>query len=133
MAWVALVIVLALFECLLFSIRVGKARVKYGVVAPATTGNEIFERHFRVHHNTIELLVLFVPSIWLFAQLISPFWAAGIGAVYLVGRPLYAAAYVRDPKSRSLGFALSILPILALMIGVLVGAIRGIVVTGGVG
>jgi uncharacterized membrane protein YecN with MAPEG domain len=127
MAWVALVIVLALFEFVVFAILVGKARVKYGIHAPATTGNEIFERYFRVQQNTLEQLVLFLPSIWLFAQFISPTWAALIGAVFLIGRIVYALTYVRDPKRRSAGFGLSMLPNLVLMLGALVGAIRGII------
>lgn len=133
MAWVALVIVLALFEFFVFQAMVGRARGRYGVPAPATTGNEIFERHFRVQQNTLEQLLLFLPSIWLFATFISATWAAALGAVFLLGRAIYAVGYVRDPKSRGLGFGLTILPNLALMVGALVGAIRGIIAVASVG
>jgi hypothetical protein len=46
-------------------------------------------------------------------------WAAGIGAVYLVGRTIYVVTYIRDPATRAVGFALTALPILTLLIGAL--------------
>jgi hypothetical protein len=48
MAWVQLVALLALLECFFFAYAVGKARETYQLKAPATTGNENFERYFRV-------------------------------------------------------------------------------------
>ena len=124
MAYVLLVIVLALLQFVLFGILVGRARGKYAVQAPAVHGHEIFERYFRVHMNTLEQLVVFLPALWLFAQFVSPHWAAGLGAVYLVGRTLYLLSYVKDPKSRGLGFALSSMPSLVMLIGVLFEAVR---------
>ena len=123
MAWVVIVTVLALAQFIGFGILVGGARARYKVSAPATTGNEIFERYFRVQMNTLELVVLFVPAIWLFAVLVSANWAAGLGAVYLVGRMVYLRSYIREPKSRSLGFGLSALPILIMLGWVLCVAI----------
>lgn len=124
MPYVAIVTVVALIEFFFFGALVARARAKYGVAAPATTGNEIFERYFRVQMNTLEQLVVFLPLLWVFASFISPLWAAGLGAVFVVGRAIYAASYIRDPKSRALGFALTALPNFALMIGTLVWAIR---------
>jgi uncharacterized membrane protein YecN with MAPEG domain len=131
MPYVAIVTVLALLEFFWFSVRVGKAREKFGIAAPATSGNDIFERHFRVHMNTQEQLVLFLPALWIFAYFISPLWAAGLGVVFIVGRVIYANAYVRDPKSRSLGFGMSALPTFILLAGILVWAVRAVVLTGG--
>ena len=127
MPYVAIVTALALLQFVWFGLQVGKARAKYNVPAPATSGNEVFERYFRVQMNTCEQLVLFLPALWMFAHTVSPFWAAGLGAVYIVGRFVYAASYVRDPKSRSLGFALTALPCLVMLIGVLVWAVRALV------
>ena len=124
MAYVLLVIVLALLQYIFFSIAVGRARAKYGVHAPAIAGNEIFERYFRVHMNTLEQLIMFIPAVWLFAQFVSPHWAAGLGGVYLVGRVVYFLSYVKDPKSRGLGFALTSVPSLVMLVGVLVEALR---------
>lgn len=119
---VAIVIALALLEFVVFGMLVGRARGLYGVKAPATTGHEIFERYFRVHYNTMELLVVFVPATWLFGLYVSPRWGAAIGAVYLVGRVLYLRGYVRDPAKREIGFGLSVLPVLVLVVGALWGA-----------
>src|SRR5262249_10316110 len=117
MPFVAIVTVLALLEFFWLSLEVGKARSRYGIAAPATTGNELFERHFRVHMNTQEQLVMFLPSLWMFAHFVSPLWAAALGIVFILGRAIYAISYVRDPKSRGLGFGLSFFPTFVMMIG----------------
>ena len=122
MARVEIVIALTLLQLVYFSLRVGSARGKYQVQAPATTGNPIFERHYRVQMNTLEMIVVFIPAIWLFATHISPRWAALIGLIYLAGRFLYGHSYVADPSKRTLGFALSFLPTLVLLLGGLGGA-----------
>jgi uncharacterized MAPEG superfamily protein len=124
MPYVHIVIVLALIEFFYFGFAVGRARGRYNVPAPATSGNEMFERYFRVHMNTLELLVMFIPAILLFAHYFSPYVAAGIGAVYLIGRLLYFVTYVKDPKKRELSFGLSMLPIMILTVGAIVGAVR---------
>ena len=124
MPYVHLVIGLALVEFLYFGFQVGKAREVYKVPAPATTGDPVFERYFRVQMNTLELLVMFVPSILIFSFYLSPNIAAAVGAIYLVGRMVYLITYVKDPKSRSVGFALSMLPIMFLLGGALFGAVR---------
>ncbi len=126
MALVQLVIVLALLEFFAFGAAVGKARGTYGVAAPATSGNTMFERYYRVQMNTLELLVMLILSRWLAANYMNPRIVAGLGALYLVGRLVYFRSYVKDPKTRSLGFALSSGPILVLMLGALVGAARAV-------
>ena len=120
---VAIVSVLALLEYIAFGTAVARARGRYGVQAPAVTGHEVFERYFRVQQNTLELLVVLLPSLWLFAQYVHATWAAVLGAVYLVGRVLYFTGYVRDPARRELGFALSLGPVLILLVGALIGAV----------
>jgi uncharacterized membrane protein YecN with MAPEG domain len=124
MNYLHLVMGLALVQFLYFAIDVGRARARYGIQAPAVSGNELFERHFRVQQNTLELLVVLLPSLAMFGAYLDPRWAAGLGAVYLVGRLLYATGYVRDPKARSLGFLLSFLPIVVLLVGAIFGAVR---------
>jgi uncharacterized MAPEG superfamily protein len=120
---VTIVIVLALLQYVTFGFLVGSARGKYGVKAPAITGHEVFERHFRVQQNTLELIVAFVPAIWLFGLYVSPTWGAGLGVVYLVGRLVYFKSYVADPAKRGAGFGLSMLPIAAMIVGVLIAAV----------
>jgi len=121
---VFIVMGLALIQYMYFAFRVGGARERFGVKAPAITGNDQFERHFRVQQNTLELLVVLLPSLWMFANYLSPPTAAALGGVYLIGRFLYSIGYVKDPAKRGAGFGLSFLPIAALLLGGLYGAIR---------
>ena len=53
---------------------------------------------------------------------VSAAWSAGLGLVYLVGRALYLRGYVADPAKREIGFGLSVLPLLVLLLGALWGA-----------
>lgn len=124
---VAIVILIALLEFVAFGMLVGRARVLYGVKAPATSGHEVFDRYFRVHYNTLETLIVLVPSIWLFGLYVSPQWGAGLGAVYLVGRIVYFRSYIADPAQRSMGFGMSMMPVLVLLIGALLGVGRTLV------
>jgi glutathione S-transferase len=129
MPYVAIVTVLALLQFFWFGWQVGVARTRFNVPAPAVSGNEGFERAFRVQMNTQEQLVVFLPALWIFAYIVSPIWAAALGAVFIVGRALYARAYVSDPKTRSLGFALTALPNLLLLLGILIWSIWALVKT----
>jgi len=126
MAWVEIVTLLAVVQLAVFGMLVGRARMRYGVKAPATTGHETFERYFRVHMNTLETLVVFLPALWIAARYWSPPLMAAIGAVYLVGRQIYLAGYVRDPAARHAGYSLSFLPTAILVIAGLVGAVRAL-------
>jgi glutathione S-transferase len=127
MAWVTIVAMLALLEYFFFSIKVGQARGKYGVKAPATTGNEHFERYNRVHQNTLEQLIMFIPGLFAFATFVSPNWAAIIGVVFIVGRGLYFNLYISDPDKRGPGVLVSLLATATLVIGALVGAVMTLI------
>jgi glutathione S-transferase len=129
MPLVHIVVGLALAQFLFFCFAVGKARGTYKVAAPATTGNEMFERYFRVQMNTLELLVIFVPSMLLFGQYFGAYIATALGIIYLIGRTIYFMSYVKDPKSRSMGYGLSALPVIILLVGGIIGAIRAAVLT----
>jgi uncharacterized membrane protein YecN with MAPEG domain len=124
--WVTIVAMVALLEYFFFGLKVGQARGKYGVAAPATTGNEVFERHFRVHMNTLEQLVIFLPALYGFAVFVSPLWAAGIGVVFVVGRALYYTGYIAAPEKRGTGAGITFLANVVLVIGTIVGAVIGL-------
>jgi uncharacterized membrane protein YecN with MAPEG domain len=123
MEWVAIVTAIALLEYVYIALQVGNARTKYGVQAPATSGHEIFERTYRVQQNTVEQLVVFLPSIWLFASYVNAPLAAVLGIVFVVGRAVYLAGYVKDPAARSTGFILTFVPNVLLLLGGLGGAV----------
>ena len=127
MEYVAIVLVLVLLQYSFFAFKVGLARGKYEVHAPAVTGNEIFERYYRVQQNTLEQLVVFIPGLFLFASYTHALTAAGLGLVFFIGRMIYYQAYVNDPKSRGLGFTLSFLAAHALVLGGLVGAVLNLI------
>ena len=122
----AIVTILALAQYVYFSIQVGSYRGKYKVAAPAVSGAPEFERMFRVQQNTMEQLVVFVPTLWIFGHLVKPTYAAGFGLVYLVGRVIYRVEYVKDPTSRAPGFTLSFLPSAIMLIWSLIVALRGV-------
>lgn len=120
-----LVAVLAVGQLVGFSVLVALARGKYGVKAPAVTGHESFERVYRVHQNTLELLVAFLPALYLAAKYWPDNWIAALGSVYLIGRLVFWRSYVQAPETRALGFSLSALPILAMLLAALMGAVLG--------
>lgn len=123
MAFLTIITMLALLQFAYFGFRVGGARGKYGVKAPATSGHEEFDRYYRVHYNTMEQLVLFLPSLWTFGYFVGNHWAAGLGVIFLIGRLVYAYSYIKDPASRGAGMLMSVLPCYVMIIGALIGAV----------
>lgn len=123
MEYATIIAMLALVQYMFFIAMVGKSRLKYGIKAPSCTGNENFERVFRVQQNTIEQLVIFLPALFGFSYYVSPLWGPVIGTVYLVGRFVYYHAYVTDPASRGAGMLLTFIPNAMLTLGAIAGAI----------
>jgi uncharacterized membrane protein YecN with MAPEG domain len=117
MVWVSTIVLLAVLHFVVLGMIVGGARARYHVPAPATTGHPTFERLFRVHQNSLEMLIAFIPSVWLYGWWVSQSWATGIGIVFLAGRLLYTFQYVRDPKSRRIGAMLSFVTVMILIVG----------------
>jgi glutathione S-transferase len=123
--WPALITLGALV--LLFSLawNVGKARAKYKINAPATTGDPAFERVFRVQQNTLENTVIFLPALWLFAAFVNEMWASALGAVWIAARVWYAAAYQQEAGKRGPPFAVSTLIFFVLALGAAWGVVKG--------
>ncbi len=115
----AVVTLMTLLLYFYMSLRVGQARTKYGVAAPAITGNPDFERTFRVHANTLEWLPIFLASLWLFAIYWDDRVAAGLGLIWIIGRALYMTGYSKEAGARSLGFAIQALATGVLLFGAL--------------
>lgn len=104
MEYVALVTLLILVQYFFFFMQAGMARGKDTVVAPATSGDEMYERKSRVQMNTLEQMMITLPAMWVCAHYFSPKIAAILGLVFLIGRFAYSFLYVREPKSRAPGF-----------------------------
>ena len=118
---------LALAQYSMFGIQVGSLRQKYDAPAPIQTGHEQFERMNRVHLNTLEQLVVFIPALWMHAYYANPLWGAIIGLVFITGRFIYRAEYLKNPASRSPGFAMTILSSMVLLVWALVAAVLKLV------
>lgn len=130
MIYVTLVTSIMLIQLFVFDIKSGMARDKGGVKAPATTGDETYEKRNRIHLNTIELLMMGIPSMWIFGNYVHALTAAGLGMVFVIGRVIYSRSYMIDPDKRGTGFMISMLPVLTMMFGGFIGIIVSIVKSG---
>lgn len=120
----ALVVLLAVLLQFGTLFAVGKARGKYGIKAPATSGHPAFERAYRVQMNTLEAVLLFLPTLWVAVHYGFGGWAGVAGLVWIVGRVWYALAYLQDAARRGGGFVLAMLGWGAVLVMALVGLIR---------
>ena len=123
MEYVTVIAMLALIQYLYFGIAVGGARGRYGVAAPATTGDEAFERYFRVHQNTLEQLIVFIPAIFATGYFANEICAVAAGVAFLIGRTLYFRSYTKDAEKRGPGMIVTMAANVALIAGGLVGAL----------
>jgi glutathione S-transferase len=124
MNYIDIVAMLAVLQYVVFGSLVSRARGMYGIKAPAVIGAEPFERLYRVQMNTLELLVAFIPALYVAGRYWPASYVAALGAVYLIGRLLYWRAYV-GASPRTLGFSLSLGPVIILALMALVPAILG--------
>lgn len=123
MQYIEIVAVISVLQFFFFGFMTGMARRKSGLQAPAITGNESFERMYRVQLNTLETLVAFLPALFIAGKYWSPILVAVIGMVYIVGRFIYWRTYTQEPSSRGTGFLLSMIPTFLLILLALVGVI----------
>jgi glutathione S-transferase len=129
--WIMLVTVLALILLFTVTINVGRARIKSGIKPPQMSGDPEFERAVRVQQNTLEQLVLFLPALWIFGTVINPIYAAILGAVWIIGRILYAWGYYQAAEKRGPGFGLSSIATIVLLLGSVGGIVLQLVKSGG--
>lgn len=120
MAFIHFLALLAVLQYLYFGALVARARLRYKIKAPAVTGDENFERAYRVQMNTLEQLIIFLPALLIAGHYVPGVWVSALGIAYLVGRMLYGRAYVRDPASRGPGFIMAMVAnVLLLLTGLL--------------
>ncbi|MDH4042653.1 MAG: MAPEG family protein, partial [Gammaproteobacteria bacterium] len=115
MQYVSLVTLLLVIQYMIFTMMVGAARSKSGIKAPAVTGDENFERAYRVQMNTLEQLVMTLPALWLSALYFEPFVAALLGLAFFLGRALYRMGYMKSPEKRGPGFGIGFLATIGLI------------------
>lgn len=107
MVYTTLVTVLVLWLYAYTQLRVGAARQKHDVKAPSVDGPEGFLRALRVQNNFVENLIMFLPALWMFGWGWGDIWAAGLGAVFFIGRLFYALTYYKAPAKRGIWFIIS--------------------------
>ncbi len=114
--WPAVVTLLIVLLLFVNGFLVGRARGRYGIKAPATSGHEAFERVFRVQMNTQESALMVLPTLWIASWYGNPDQAALAGVVWVAARIWYALAYSRDAGKRGPAFGLSMLAFAALFV-----------------
>jgi uncharacterized MAPEG superfamily protein len=117
------VTILAVLMLFYTSVPVGRARGKHGIKAPAMTGHEDMDRAVRVHMNSLEQYALFMPLLWVATLTFTlvTWLPAALGLIWIVARFIYMQAYLRDPASRSVGFSLTLLATLGLLVLSVIG------------
>jgi len=120
----AAVTLLAVLISLAFAIGVARARRRTGINAPAMTGSPDLERAVRIQGNTVEQIVIFLPSLWLAALYFQGWWAPILGLVWCLGRIIYAFVYGSESKQRFPGFAPTVFSTIILWILAAIGIVQ---------
>jgi glutathione S-transferase len=121
----AIVTILALLFYFYAGINVGQMRGKHKIPAPLMSGHPEFDRAFRVHMNTLEQLVVFIPLLWIATRYFHmvPLLVPAVGLVWVIGRVLYMQGYMAAPEKRSTGFLVGIIATAALLIMSVIGIV----------
>ena len=119
----ALITLLTMLVLSIAAIAVGRARGKFGIHAPATTGNADFERVFRAQMNSQEATLMFLPTLWLAAQYspFPPMVVAALGYLWVLGRLWYLLGYWQAAGKREGGFVVGFVTWLLLFLVALIG------------
>ena len=118
-----IIVMMALALYIYFTVRVGANRGKLDFDSHACSGNEKFDLLFRVQHNTLEQLIVFIPATFAFAFYLSPVWVLLPGGLFLIGRLLYSSSYIKQPDKRAPGMILTLTANTALVLGTLVSVV----------
>ncbi len=116
MIFTQIMILLSILQFFGFGILVGRARSKYHIAPPAMSGHPIVERQIRIQQNTLEVLMMLLPSLWIATHYYPDWLTAGLTTIYFLGRLVYLHGYMKAPERRHLGYGLSVIPIFALII-----------------
>lgn len=118
-----IVTLLATVVYLGLAMRVGILRGTLGIQAPATSGHPQFERAYRVHLNTAEQYIAFLPLFWMATLTFHTYYwlPAAFGAAFLLARLFYARLYMRAPATRIPGAFLTMLTQVGLLVLSVIG------------
>ncbi len=114
--WTGLVTLLTLLVIVILSFQVIRARVKYAIPSPQMTGSDEFMRTLRAHANSVEVVVVFLPLLWMTALATRDEIAAVIGVFWPISRILYASGYYKEAKKRFPGFIMGSVVIAVLFV-----------------
>lgn len=134
LAWVGLASFAIVGQLAAAISAVGKARHKYKIKVPATTGvSADFDRYFRAASNSQEFAVVAVPLLWTWG-FFGAHWMPGgtllpalVGLWYAGARFVYARGYQRSLDGRLLGFKWSTRALYCLFFGALASVVKLIV------
>jgi len=124
MLYTAAVTVLTVLLFFYMGLNVGRMRAKHGIKAPAMTGHDEFERAVRVHMNTLEGAMAFLPVLWIAAIYFGGWIPALAGFVWVVGRVIYMIGYMAAPEKRETGFTIQALALVVLIVLAIWGVVR---------
>ncbi len=122
MQTLALITLIILVQYGYFTFRAGMARGKH-IAAPAMSGDERFERALRVQLNTLEQMAITIPGMWICGTYFNTQAGVLLGSAFVVGRAIYSLSYMREPKSRTIGFIIGFFANVALIICSLIGVV----------
>jgi uncharacterized membrane protein YecN with MAPEG domain len=120
----AAVTALAILIAIGFAILVSRVRRSVGIFPPAMSGDPRLERALRVQGNTVEGFIVFIPALWLASLYFQGWVPPVIGLIWCAGRIVFAIGYMAAPEKRHIGFAISILSVLALVVLAGIGIIN---------
>ncbi len=122
----AAVAVLAVILIFYTGLNVAFARGATKIEAPATTGHPTLDRAYRVQMNTVEQAVLFFPLLWLATAYFHMLaWLPAVfGLIWIIGRFIYLQGYMAAPQKRSMGFLITLVATLGLLIMAVVGIVQ---------
>jgi uncharacterized membrane protein YecN with MAPEG domain len=120
----ALVTALAILIAIGFAILVSRVRRSAGIFPPAMSGDPRLERALRVQGNTVEGFIVFIPALWLAALYFQGWLPPVIGLAWCLGRIIFAAGYMAAAEKRHIGFAISIVSVLALVLLAVTGIVQ---------
>ena len=121
-----IVTLLAVVLYLGLAMRVGILRGMLDIKAPATTGHPQFERAYRVHLNTAEQYIAFLPLFWMATLTFHAYYwlPAVLGIAFLLARLFYMRLYMAAPDRRIAGAFLTMFSQIGLLSLSIIGVVQ---------